>query len=269
MSGTVSTRWYFSDWLSDPALRACGYAARGLWKDMLCIAAANKGREYGFVTLNGRPLDAVGIAKQTGGTGPQVAALLIELERNGVFSRDKRKAIYCRRMVRAQKSRGNGRLGGNPKLLADKEKQNPDNPPLPLPMPEPNPKKGKSRADARTTLRLDWQLTVANIDYAKENGFELVTAQVIAAAFSDFHRSRGNRMADWDAAWRTWVRNEVKFNNRRPGGGNDRPDRSASRAGGELERRLRTGEVTIPPRPSVLRGAGDAAPRLIPPGRRE
>lgn len=36
-----------------------------------------------------------------------------------------------------------------------------------------------------------------------------------AQAFRDHHRSRGNRMADWSAAWCTWYGNAPKFN--RPG----------------------------------------------------
>lgn len=33
-----------------------------------------------------------------------------------------------------------------------------------------------------------------------------------AEAFRDHHRSRGSRMADWPAAWRTWYGNALKFN---------------------------------------------------------
>jgi len=45
------------------------------------------------------------------------------------------------------------------------------------------------------------------------------------AAFADYHRARGSTMADWDAAWRTWVRNAVAFAAR------DR--RSRERGGGQ------------------------------------
>lgn len=48
---------------------------------------------------------------------------------------------------------------------------------------------------------------------------------------------------------------------------------SSSVAAGELEQKLRSGEVSIPPRPtrpgSILRGSGEAPVRLLPPGRRE
>lgn len=34
--------------------------------------------------------------------------------------------------------------------------------------------------------------------------------------FKDFHKGRGNAMLDWQAAWRTWVGNAVKFAARSP-----------------------------------------------------
>src|SRR6185312_10359634 len=140
MSGTVSTRWFWSDWMSDPGLRACSYAARGLWKDLLCIAGGNKA-EYGFVSLNGHKLTDAQLARMTNGTEVEVVELLAELEVNGVFNRDRRGIIYCRRMVRAEKNRSNGRLGGNPNLLKNKEnpKSVQPNPKPLIPEPEPEP----------------------------------------------------------------------------------------------------------------------------------
>jgi hypothetical protein len=80
--------------------------------DMLCIAAENDG----YVAVRGKPLSATEIARATGGTESEVVALLDELERNGVFSRDKRKCIYSRRMIRDEKkgriARENGKKGG-------------------------------------------------------------------------------------------------------------------------------------------------------------
>jgi hypothetical protein len=139
MSGTVSTRWYFSDWMSDPNVRACSLAARGLWMDMICIASANKGREHGFVMIAGRILGAKEISRHVGATQEQVETLLEELDSNGVFSKDRRGVIYCRRMVRAEKNRSNGRLGGNPNLLKEKENQESVGlkPKAHIPVPEP------------------------------------------------------------------------------------------------------------------------------------
>lgn len=155
MSATISTRWFWSDWMSDPGLRACSYAARGLWKDLLCIAGSNK-HEYGFVSLNGQKLEAAQIAQMTNGTEKEVEPLLAELERNGVFSRDRRKVIYCRRMVRAEKNARNGRLGGNPNLLKNKENKKSVQPKPKPPVPEPEPSLLKETHRAAPVRASDW-----------------------------------------------------------------------------------------------------------------
>lgn len=139
MSGTISTRWFWSDWMSDTGLRASSYAARGLWKDLLCIAGLQKGRDYGFVLLNGKKPEIADIAQMTNGVAAEVEALLLELKNKGVCSTDRRGVIYCRRMVRAEKSRGNGRLGGNPNLMKNKENTNQVQPRPKALIPEPEP----------------------------------------------------------------------------------------------------------------------------------
>jgi hypothetical protein len=102
--------------------------------DMLCLAASAD--PTGYVVVNGRPLDSTDIARLTGGTVQEVDLLLGELERNGVFSRDRSKRIYSRRLVKDAKrlatARQNGREGGNPNLRKqsgnsrwDNQKHNP------------------------------------------------------------------------------------------------------------------------------------------------
>ncbi len=87
---------------------------------MLCIAAQHD--PIGFVSVNSVPLDSQGIARLCAPAigMNEVEALLGELARNGVYTRDKRGAIYNRRMVRDAKkaaiARENGKLGGNPIL---------------------------------------------------------------------------------------------------------------------------------------------------------
>jgi uncharacterized protein YdaU (DUF1376 family) len=88
------------------------------------------------------------------------------------------------------------------------------------------------------TLREDWQPTIANLDYAKQHGFDKAGSLALAEAFADNHRSKGNRMADWDAAWRTWVRNEIKFNRGAKGGGNGSNGKSAVDAWDRLRGRF-------------------------------
>lgn len=130
MSGTTWSKFFWSDWQYDPSLRLCSYAARGLWMDMLCIAAAHD--PIGYVAVAGRGLDVTDIARMTGGSETEVASLLGELDRNGVFSRDRHGRIYSRRMIsdakKASEARKNGKKGGNPTLGKGGQKSASDNP---------------------------------------------------------------------------------------------------------------------------------------------
>lgn len=131
MSGTTWTKFYWSDWESDPALRLCSLAAQGLWMRMLCIASAHD--PIGYVAVAGRGLDETALARMTGCSGSEAADLLGELDRNGVFSRDRTGRIFSRRMVndakRAAIARKNGKKGGNPTLSNNTGKEAWDNPP--------------------------------------------------------------------------------------------------------------------------------------------
>ncbi|PBC02386.1 hypothetical protein [Mesorhizobium sp. WSM3860] len=118
MSGTVWSRFFWSDWESDPNLRLCSLAAQGLWMRMLCIAAAHQ--PVGYVAIAGKGLDESALARLAGCSEAELAALLAELEQNGVFSRDRQGRIYSRRMIadarKARAARRNGLKGGNPSL---------------------------------------------------------------------------------------------------------------------------------------------------------
>jgi hypothetical protein len=121
MSGQLFTKWFWPDWLSDQGLRACSEGARGVWMDMLCVAAQND--PYGYVGIKGQPLTPAAFARITGVASNHLRTLVAELEVHGVFSRDRAGNIYCRRMVREAKAterdRSNGRKGGNPALRGD------------------------------------------------------------------------------------------------------------------------------------------------------
>jgi hypothetical protein len=122
VSGTIWSKFFWADWMSDPALRLCSPGARGIWMDMLCIAAAHD--PIGYVAVAGRALDSTAIARMTGSSESEIAPLLDELARNGVFSRDRHGRIYSRRMIadakKAEIARENGRHGGNPNLRKDR-----------------------------------------------------------------------------------------------------------------------------------------------------
>lgn len=108
----------FDRWRSDERLRMCSFAARGLWLDLLAIM--HNSEPYGHLTLSGRPPTIKQIAAMCGGTTDEVAALLAELEANGVFSKTADGVIFSRRLVRDEAQRiidiENGRKGGNPNL---------------------------------------------------------------------------------------------------------------------------------------------------------
>jgi hypothetical protein len=131
MAGTAWTKFFWSDWSNDPSLRMCSMAAQGFWMRCLCIAA--EADPTGYVVVNERPLDGQDLARLTGVSVPEAETWLQELDRNGVFSRDRKGRIYSRRMVRdakiASRNRKNGQQGGNPTLSKTKGIPPSDNPP--------------------------------------------------------------------------------------------------------------------------------------------
>lgn len=119
MAATIWSKFFWSDWQADPALRACSLAARGLWMEMLCIAAG----ERGYLVRDGDPLPANTLANIVGQPLATVEMLIAELEENRVFSRDRRGRIYSRRMVREAKHIESSRKGGKKGGIASHEKK--------------------------------------------------------------------------------------------------------------------------------------------------
>ncbi|RTL96513.1 MAG: hypothetical protein EKK31_28245 [Hyphomicrobiales bacterium] len=128
MSGTIWSKFFWSDWESDPNLRLCSLAAQGLWMRMLCIAAAHE--PVGYVAIAGKGLDEAALARLAGCAEAELGALLGELEGNRVFSRDRHGRIYSRRMIadarKARAARKNGLKGGNPSLSKERAFPAPD-----------------------------------------------------------------------------------------------------------------------------------------------
>ncbi|RWM05904.1 MAG: hypothetical protein EOR72_32410 [Mesorhizobium sp.] len=122
MSGTIWSKFFWSDWESDPNLRLCSLAAQGLWMRMLCIAAAHE--PIGYVAIAGKGLEETALARLAGCAQTELGALLGELEQNRVFSRDRHGRIYSRRMIadarKARAARRNGLKGGNPSLSKER-----------------------------------------------------------------------------------------------------------------------------------------------------
>lgn len=110
-------KFYPADWRSDPRLRVCSIAARGLWIEMLCIM--HEADPYGHLLVNGLPVSAKQLASFTGVPLREVSKLMGELETAGVFSVEQ-DVIISRRMVRDKakedRDRENGKGGGNPNI---------------------------------------------------------------------------------------------------------------------------------------------------------
>lgn len=118
-------RFFPSDWRSDPALRMCSMAARGLWIEMLGVMHEAKPR--GHLLVKSAPPTTQQLAIIVGCGETECADLIAELERNGVFSRKRSGVIYSRRMeadeIKSRKNRDNGRKGGNPALSLNDDKK--------------------------------------------------------------------------------------------------------------------------------------------------
>lgn len=72
----------------------------------------------------------------------------------------------------------------------------------------------KKRPKTATAIPDEFPLTDEMIAFARQQGCN-GNIQAVTEAFLDYHRAKGSRFKDWPAAWRTWIRNEVKF--RKPG----------------------------------------------------
>jgi hypothetical protein len=137
------------------------------------------------------------------------------------------------------------------------------------------------RARAKVALPDDWTLDERDIGYAADRGFDVPAIDRMSVAFANHHRSHGNVMADWHAAWRTWTENEIKFNRGRNGNGTHgirtnpgagpAPTRDATfiaAMGRTLERRRAARAADDPGRQELREagGAGAAEPDDAEPG---
>lgn len=111
------SKFYWSDWRSDPKLRACGLGARGLWVEMLGLM--HEAIPYGHLLINGNVPTDQQLAVIVGASVAEVRRFKAELAQAGVPTIEGGVWI-SRRMVRDAQRRAinqaNGAGGGNPKL---------------------------------------------------------------------------------------------------------------------------------------------------------
>lgn len=127
MSAHDSTQWFWSDWAGDPCVRRLTPAERGLWIDLLCLAAV--GNPTGYVSdYRGNPLSNEEIARFTNASPTEVGSLIVGILEKGAASRDRTGRLFNRRMVRkielSVKRKRVGVLGGEATRLKWQALQN-------------------------------------------------------------------------------------------------------------------------------------------------
>ena len=100
VSSHQSTRWFWSDWAGDPAVRSLTTAERGLWIDLLTLAAV--GNPTGYVCdARGDPVPLEQIARFANCSSTAEASSLISgILAKGVACQDRTGRLFNRRMVR-------------------------------------------------------------------------------------------------------------------------------------------------------------------------
>jgi hypothetical protein len=115
VSSKQSTNWFWSDWAGDLAVRSLTPAERGLWIDLLALAATGNPTGY-VVDARGEPLAVEQIARFANCSASEAVSLIDGILAKGVASRDRTGRLLNRRMVRdlelSVKRRRAGQAGG-------------------------------------------------------------------------------------------------------------------------------------------------------------
>ena len=186
------SKFFWSDWEADQGLRLCSLAAQGLWMRILCVCA--KGEPRGFLAINGQPLDATGVARLCGITAAEASTLMDELELNGVFSRDRRKWIYSRRMIKDAKKSAEGKKSARKRWSQSDEKQSKKSGPIGGATEKPNAKKPEARGQSPDIG--DGKKGAGATDPADNPKGDGVSAQSARAALGRLFEVAGPGLAD-------------------------------------------------------------------------
>jgi hypothetical protein len=221
-------QFYPADWRKDSALQSCGIAARGLWHEMICIM--HECDPYGHLAVNGQAMTTAQLSRLVGESERCVKAWLAELKAAGVYSETETGVIYSRRMVADERLRevraASGRLGGNPNLLNQKDKQkvnhtsNQSDKQSPTPSSSSSSSSSKERVPRKrapaTDCPTEFEVTDPMADWAEAQGLPADRIMPETEKFLSHHKSKGNAFADWDQAWRNWIRKACEFSGYKP-----------------------------------------------------
>lgn len=105
--------------------------------------------------------------------------------------------------IKGREGKGTEEKGRDIAALVQEADRQPDM--LPATKAERAPK--KVRAKPRTAVIPSWVLEEEGRIYARERGYTDREIDFQFEKFKNHHQSKGNVMADWPAAWRTWVGN--------------------------------------------------------------
>ena len=238
-------QFYPGDWHKDQGVQALDLAQRGAWFELLLMM--HDSDERGVLLVNGAPMPDAVIARRLGLDNQTANQILTTLLTYGVASRRTTDgALFCRRMVKDEKLRQvrteAGRKGGNPTLLNQNPKQKPTTrvkqkptPSFPSSITTSIIERGAAdaAAPALSSEKLATKPTkkpaatrkpaaappaLAEVQaYAADQHPASADAQTEAAAFFDHFQSNGWRvagktpMADWQAAFRSWMRRRPQF----------------------------------------------------------
>ena len=232
-------QFYPGDWHKDQGVQALDLTQRGAWFELLLMM--HDSDERGVLLVNGQPMPEAVIARRLGLDNQTANQILTTLLDYGVASRRTfDNALFCRRMVKDEKLRQirteAGRKGGNPTLLNQNPKQKPTarvkqkaTPSISSSITTSIIERGAADAAApalpseklasKTTKKLAAAPpTLAEVQvYAAEHHPASADAQTEAGAFFDHFQSNGWRvagktpMADWQAAFRSWMRRSPQF----------------------------------------------------------
>lgn len=106
-------QFFPDDWLSSVDLRACSFAAQGLWMSLLAIMHRHTPERGRLALPDGSPMTPADIVDRLGKTVEEVTSLLAELKQKGVLSFDETSAVINRRMWKEHKVSGERSKAGS------------------------------------------------------------------------------------------------------------------------------------------------------------